>query len=102
MTAALEITPADDWTEDGLTTFDLEELPADGRRRELVDGVLHMPPSPGWAHQTLAMLLGARLHAACPVEFAVTQAVETGAHHSVIETDEPWPIRIPIKEISPR
>lgn len=195
MTAALEIKPADDWTEDGLTTFDLDELPADGRRRELIDGVLHMPPSPSWAHQTLAGLLMARMHAECPAEFAVTQAVEvrvstlrsfipdvmvvtadatttpsrksaslfrpeavilvveivspstvamdrvmkpalyaeadipyywrietaggvavhthkldpsarvyreTGAHHTVIETDEPWPIHIPIKEISPR
>jgi len=31
---------------DGWTTDDLDELPEDGHRRELIDGVLIMTPSP--------------------------------------------------------
>ena len=71
MTAALEFTPADGWTTD-----DLDAMPEDGRRRELIDGVLHMPPTPHHSHQTMAGLLMARLHAACPAELEATQAVE--------------------------
>jgi Uma2 family endonuclease len=71
MTPALADMPEDAWT-----TFDLDDMPEDGRRRELIDGVLHMPPTPSAHHQTLAMLLGARLHASCPRDFRVTQAVE--------------------------
>jgi hypothetical protein len=37
MTAALEFTPADGWTTDGL-----DAMPEDGLRRELIDGVLHV------------------------------------------------------------
>jgi Uma2 family endonuclease len=185
MTAALEFPPADGWT-----TYDLDELPSDGHRRELIDGVLHMPPTPAWFHQSFAAILMVRLHATCPPEYRVTQAVEirmstrrsliadvlavtandaaqrthwfrpdqvllaieivsptsismdritkpalyaeagipyywrietsdavvvhthklditagvyreTGSHHKTIETDEPWPLSIPIAEISP-
>lgn len=71
MTAALEFTPADGWTTD-----DLDAMPEDGRRRELIDGVLHTPPTPHHSHQTMAGLLMARLHATCPAELDVTQAVE--------------------------
>jgi Uma2 family endonuclease len=35
-----------------------------------------MAPTPTWFHQSLAMLLGTRLHESCPAEFRVTQAVE--------------------------
>ncbi|HKD97631.1 MAG TPA: Uma2 family endonuclease [Micromonosporaceae bacterium] len=71
MTAALAFTPADGWTTD-----DLDAMPEDGLRRELIDGVLHMPPTPHESHQTMAMLLGARLYASRPSELHVTQAVE--------------------------
>lgn len=55
MTAALTegFPPVDGWTTD-----DLDELPEDGRRRELIDGVLIMTPSSSYAHQTLAGRLG--------------------------------------------
>ena len=44
---------------------DLQEMPDDGHRHELVDGVLNVTPSPSWRHQdvvaNLLMLLKASL-----------------------------------------
>jgi Uma2 family endonuclease len=60
------------------TAEEYERLPADdGVRRELIDGVLHVSPSPIDPHQTLAMLLGAVLYRSAPRHlFHVTQGVE--------------------------
>ena len=73
MTAALSDTfpPAGEWT-----TEDLDAMPEDGRRRELLDGVLIMSPSPTAAHQTISGLLMGALNETCPDEYDVTQAVE--------------------------
>lgn len=73
MTAALSETfpPAGEWT-----TEDLDAMPDDGRRRELLDGVLIMSPSPTAPHQTLAGQLMAALYETCPDGYDVTQAVE--------------------------
>lgn len=73
MTAARSdaIPPAGGWT-----TGDLDELPVDGHRRELIDGVLIMTPTPSYIHQTMASLLLSALSVTCPDEFVVTQAVE--------------------------
>lgn len=73
MTVAMEMEmPAPgEWTTD-----DLDELPEDGRRRELIDGVLFVSPSPTSFHQSLAMRLGSALENACPTDYAVTQGVE--------------------------
>jgi len=60
----------------GWTTDDLDELPEDGRRRELVDGALIVPPCPTNTHQSLVMRLGAELDRLCPNHLSVTQAVE--------------------------
>ncbi|MGX6602895.1 Uma2 family endonuclease [Micromonosporaceae bacterium Da 78-11] len=70
MTAAMsEIPPADGWTTD-----DLDDLPEDGVRRELLDGVLHVSPSPSSMHQVIAMRLGVALEQTCPDHLFVTQA----------------------------
>lgn len=58
------------------TTEDLDALPDDGRRYELIDGVLTLSPSPTRNHQTIAMFLGVALTRICPPEYDVTQAIE--------------------------
>jgi hypothetical protein len=60
----------------GLTTDDLDQIPEDGVRRELLDGVLLVPPSPTDIHQIIAMRLGVALEESCPDHMQVTQAVE--------------------------
>jgi Uma2 family endonuclease len=70
MTAALsDVPPADGWT-----TNDLDAMPEDGVRRELIDGVLHVSPSPSSIHQVIAMRLGVALEHACPEDLFVSQA----------------------------
>jgi len=72
VTAAIAFEPPmDEWTTD-----DLDELPPDGRRRELIDGVLIVSPSPSNVHQIIAGRLMTALEATCPPEFDVTLGVE--------------------------
>ena len=72
MTAAMsDLPPADGWTTD-----DLDAFPEDGVRRELLDGVLLVSPTPTDIHQIIAMRLGVALEESCPAEFQVTQGVE--------------------------
>ena len=47
-----------------LTRDDLDALPDDGLRHELIDGAFIMTPSPGFRHQTLVGALYRKLHAA--------------------------------------
>jgi Uma2 family endonuclease len=58
------------------TTDDLDALPDDGRRYELIDGVPIVSPSPTTGHQRIAMLLGAALDSLCPSDLAATQSVD--------------------------
>jgi Uma2 family endonuclease len=72
MTAAMsEHPPADGWT-----VYDLETFPEDNVRRELLDGVLLVSPSPSNTHQLITMRLGVALEATCPPDFLVTQNVD--------------------------
>ncbi|MER5701459.1 Uma2 family endonuclease [Micromonospora sp. NPDC002296] len=73
MTAALQ---GDQPPEGGWTTDDLDALPEDGRRRELLDGVLLVSPSPTRVHQTIAGRFMVALEEDCPDEYDVTQGVE--------------------------
>src|SRR6266496_3222769 len=43
---------------------DLEAMPDDGRRYELIDGELLVTPAPGWAHQEASITLTELLRAA--------------------------------------
>jgi Uma2 family endonuclease len=61
---------------DGWTTDDLDELPEDGHRYELIDGALIVSPSPTSFHQKLVLRLAFMLEASCPDEWVVTQGVE--------------------------
>lgn len=50
---------------------DLESMPDDGRRYELVDGTLIVTPAPSRAHQRAAAALYDTLRGAAPAEFLV-------------------------------
>jgi Uma2 family endonuclease len=52
----------------------------DGRRRELIDGVLIVTPVPGLTHQKIAYRLYGVLEAACPADFEVVGA-PFAVHH---------------------
>jgi Uma2 family endonuclease len=73
MTTALKRyrTPPDGWTTD-----DLDVLPEDGIRRELVDGLLIVHPAASTVHQILTIHLWNALDESCPREYEVTHAVE--------------------------
>ncbi|WP_152362360.1 Uma2 family endonuclease [Microlunatus speluncae] len=53
------------------TKADLEELPDDGRRYELIDGVLIVTPTPTWQHQGALRELVILLQRNCPEELEV-------------------------------
>ncbi|MPZ65223.1 MAG: Uma2 family endonuclease [Pseudonocardiaceae bacterium] len=53
------------------TVHDLEAMPDDGRRYELIDGMLLVTPAPGWSHQEMSGALYRVLHAACSPELRV-------------------------------
>lgn len=49
-----------------LTRDDLESMPDDGRRYELIDGTLVVTPAPSARHQTILLELAVVLRTACP------------------------------------
>ncbi len=71
MTAALSVRHRDRWNTD-----DLDALPEDGVRRELIDGALFVSPSPSYLHQKIASRVEGELEAACPPEWGVVQGVQ--------------------------
>lgn len=54
-----------------LTRADLDEVPDDGHRYELIDGVLVVSPSPRIDHQRMVGALYVALRAACPSQLEV-------------------------------
>ncbi|MGH3708242.1 MAG: Uma2 family endonuclease [Pseudonocardiaceae bacterium] len=56
------------------TVEDLERMPDDGLRYELLDGTLLVSPAPGVWHQEVAFALARALHDACPPELHVVIA----------------------------
>jgi len=57
-----------------LTVADLEAMPDDGHRYELIDGALVVTPAPGMRHQRASMRLGVLLSLACPPHLEVFAA----------------------------
>jgi Uma2 family endonuclease len=67
------MTIAEAWPDTGqlFTVDDLERMPDDGRRYELVDGVLMVSPAPTVPHQVVQLQLGIVLQASCPGHLGV-------------------------------
>jgi Uma2 family endonuclease len=67
---------ADAWPKRGepFTVDDLERMPEDGRRYELIDGTLIVSPAPNMPHQRVASVLGMLLEGACPDDLVVFAA----------------------------
>ena len=77
MTAALNHEPPTGGPPpDGWSTDDLDALPDDGLRRELLDGVIFVSPTPSTSHQIIAARLLVALEKSCPDHLCVTQANE--------------------------
>jgi len=53
------------------TVAELDQIPDDGRRYELLDGALVVSPRPGNPHQVVAFTLAKALDRACPPEWLV-------------------------------
>lgn len=56
------------------TVDDLEAMPDDGNRYELIDGTLIVSPAPSFRHQKMALKLAARLDSLCPDDMHVLAA----------------------------
>lgn len=57
-----------------LTRADLDAMPDDGHRYELIDGVLHVTPAPSRAHQEVSGNIYLALRVACPEDMQVLYA----------------------------
>ena len=68
-TGPFQFAPGDPFTVD-----DLEAMPDDGNRYELIDGTLYVSPAPGRRHQKVAYRVYRVLDDACPEEFDVLGA----------------------------
>ena len=56
------------------TRADLDDLPEDGHRYEIIDGTLLVTPAPRWTHQDAVGNLHVLLRAACPSDLRVILA----------------------------
>lgn len=66
------------------TTADLELMPDDGKRYEIIDGELYVSSSPSWEHQEVSLAIAAALQ-----EWSLrTKLGRTGATPGVIFSDD--------------
>ena len=81
---------ADAWPNWGepFTVEDLERMPADGRRYELIDGMLIVSPAPNMGHQRVIAVVISLLEQACPENLVVFADIGVRiAEHSALEPD---------------
>lgn len=69
------------------TWADLQEIPDDGHRYEIVDGSLHVSPSPSRPHQVAAGRVRDLLLAAAPADVEVVETVDIETENDVLEPD---------------
>ena len=70
------------------TWADLQEIPEDrGHRYEIIDGSLHVSPSPNRPHQVAAGRIRDLLLAAAPTDVEVVEAVDVELADNVVEPD---------------
>lgn len=74
-----------------LTADDLERMPDDGHRYELIDGTLIVTPAPGWGHQAVQLELAELLRRHRPkgvrvltAAFAVRLAMDTEVQPDIL------------------
>lgn len=69
----MTVVTASTWLPRGraFTVADLDALPDDGNRYELIDGALVVTPSPIWQHQGVVVQLTVLLDSACPPDLKV-------------------------------
>ena len=81
---------ADAWPSWGepFTVEDLDRMPDDGRRYELIDGMLIVSPAPNMGHQRVIIVLGSVLEQACPENLVVFADIGVRiAENSALEPD---------------
>jgi Uma2 family endonuclease len=81
---------ADAWPGWGepFTVEDLDRMPDDGRRYELIDGMLIVSPAPNMGHQRVIIVLGSVLEQACPENLVVFADIGVRiAENSALEPD---------------
>jgi Uma2 family endonuclease len=71
-----------DWT-----WADLQEIPGDGHRYEIIDGSLYVSPSPSRPHQIAAARIVRLLVDSAPDDLEVVEAVDVEMDRSVFEPD---------------
>lgn len=74
----------------GLTWSDLQRMPEDGKRREIIDGVLYMTPSPTTRHQLTVVKIARHLdeHAEAVGGLALVAPLDVVLdHRNVVEPD---------------
>jgi Uma2 family endonuclease len=99
-----------------LTRADLDGMPDDGRRHELVDGALFVTPAPVPRHQIVSAAIYRALFAACPPDLLVLYAsvdvvlaedtvlqpdLLVAARDSLSERDLPGPPLLAVEVLSP-
>ena len=84
-----------------MTVSDLEGMPDDGRRYELIDGMLIVSPAPGTRHQQMVGQLFAALDSARPPGHAVMVAPFAVHHGDSIEL-QPDVLVAPVNDFTER
>jgi Uma2 family endonuclease len=82
------VTFTDGWpgAGDAITVAELDQMPDDGRRYELLDGNLVMSPRPTTLHQRVGFRLGYVLEGACPDDLMVVPepALQISRHSELV------------------